>query len=156
VIDLFGQIRAKIRNVFSIAVFQKRYDDGRIQVETYSGRVLEQREAFPYGFSAKAKTGKTLVFCQGGDFNGFEILPLINYEGRPKLDEGDVALYTASGGLIVCRDNGEVELVGDVKATGGSFECSGKASPNGQGCLCAKPFCTWDGSPHTGSKAEGT
>jgi len=154
--NLLHQLSAKVRNIFSIANFQKRYDDGRIQVQTLSGRVLEQKEAFPYGFISKAKTGKSLVFCQGGDFNGFVILPLINYEGRPKLNEGDVALYTASGGWIVCRDNGEIELVGDVKATGGSFECSGTANPSGKGCLCAKPFCSWDGSPHTGTKAEGT
>jgi len=51
---------------------------------------------------------------------------------------------------------GDVELNGKVKATGGSFECNGTASPNGQGCLCAKPFCTFDGSLQTGNKAEGT
>jgi len=150
------QIIAKVRNLFSIANFKKRYSDGKIQVKTFSGRVLEQKEAFPYGFIAKAKTGKALVFCQGGDFDDFEILPLINYEGGPELNEGDVALYTDSGGWIVCRDNGEIELVGNVKTTGGSFECLGTATPSGKGCLCAKPFCTWDGSPHTGSKAEGT
>jgi phage gp45-like len=153
---LLKQLSAKVRNLFSIAVFQKRYDDGKLQVKTASGRVLEQKEAFPYGFKAKAKDGKALVFCQGGDFNGFEILPLIDYEGGPKLNEGDVALYTASGGWIVCRDNGEIELSGKVKATGGSFECSGTVSPSGKGCLCAKPFCSYDGSPQTGSKAEGT
>jgi len=154
--SVLSQLSARIRNLFSVAEFQKRYNDGRLQIKTLSGRVLEQKEAFPYGFIAKAKTGKALVFCQGGDFNGFEILPLINYEGGPKLNEGDVAIYTDSGGWLVCRDNGEIELNGKIKATGGSFECKGTASPNGQGCLCAKPFCSWDGSPQTGDKAEGT
>ena len=183
-IDLFGQLRAKIRNLFSIADFQKRYDDGKLQVKTHSGRVIEKKEAFPYGFTAKAKTGKTFVFCQGGDFSSFEIMPLTADDDvcPPELKEGDVALYTQNGGLIVCRDDGgveiktgsgdtsietkegtilvkedgNIELIGQVKAKGGSFECSGTASPNGKGCLCAKPFCSWDGSSHIGSKAEGT
>jgi len=51
---------------------------------------------------------------------------------------------------------GDVEINGKVKATGGSFECNGMASPNGQGCLCAQPFCLITGAPQTGNKAEGT
>jgi len=106
-------ISAKIRNLFSLAVFQKRYDDGKLQVKTHSGRVLEQKESFPYGFFAKAKKGKTLVFCQGGNFNSFEILPLIDKEvSPPELKEGDAALYTQGGGWIIARENGKVELFG--------------------------------------------
>jgi phage gp45-like len=111
---LLKQISARIRNLFSIAGFQKRYDDGRLQVKTNSGRVLEQKESFPYGFIAKAKTGKALVFCQGGNFNGFEILPLTADDEvcPPKLEEGDAALYTQGGGWIIARDNGKLELFG--------------------------------------------
>jgi phage gp45-like len=111
---LVKQLSAKVRNLFSIANFQKRYDDGRLQVETLSGIVLEQKESFPYGFTAKAKTGRVLVFCQGGDFNGFEILPLTADEEvcPPKLEEGDAALYTQGGGWIITRENGTVELFG--------------------------------------------
>jgi len=112
VISFFGQLRAKIRNVFSIADFQKRYDDGRLQVKTYSGRVIEKKESFPYGFVAKAKTGKTFVFCQGGDFSGFEIMPLIAEVSPPELEEGDAALYTENGSWIIARNNGTLELFG--------------------------------------------
>jgi len=112
--DLFGQIRAKIRNTFSIAKFEKRYDDGRLQVKTHSGRVIEKKEAFPYGFTAKAKTGKTFVFCQGGDFGGFEIMPLTADDEvcPPQLEEGDSALYTQEGGWIIAREKGTLELFG--------------------------------------------
>jgi phage gp45-like len=109
---LLRQLSAKLHNLFSIALFQKRYADGRLQIKTLSGKVLEQKEAFPYGFVAKAKKGKVLVFCQGGDFNGYEILPLINNEGCPELKEGDVALYTQEGGWIIARDKGTLELFG--------------------------------------------
>jgi phage gp45-like len=111
---ILHQIGAKIRNLFSVAVFQKRYDDGKLQIKTLSNRVLEQKESFPYGFYAKAKKGKALVFCQGGNFNGFEILPLIADDAiePPELKEGDAALYTENGGWIVAREDGTVELFG--------------------------------------------
>ena len=113
-ISLLNQISARVRNLFSIAFFQRRYNDGRLQVKTLSGKVLEQKESFPYGFIAKAKTGKVLVFCQGGNFNGFEILPLIANDDvcPPKLEDNDVALYTQGGGWIIARDNGTLELFG--------------------------------------------
>jgi len=101
-----------------MAFFQKRYDDGKIQIKTLSGKVLEQKEAFPYGFKAKAKTGKVLVFCQGGDFNGYEILPLIaDNDILSKLKENDVALYTDNNGniKIIASGNGKVFLGNDSK-----------------------------------------
>jgi hypothetical protein len=57
--------------------------------------------------------------CQGGDFNGFEILPVLKDDGvtAPELEENDSALYTANGGWIVCRQTGTVELFG--KDSGG-------------------------------------
>lgn len=112
--DMLKEISAKIRNLFSIGVFQKRYDNGEIQIKTVSGRALKKKEAFPYGFIAKAKSGKCFVFCQGGDFSGFEIMPLIADDKikPPKLNDGDTALYTESGGWIIARENGTVELFG--------------------------------------------
>jgi phage gp45-like len=111
---LVKQINARVRNLFSVAVFQKRYEYGGLQVKTLSGRVLERKEAFPYGFAAKAKSGKAPVFCQGGNFNGFEILPLIAGDDvcPPELEEGDAALYAQGGGRIIARENGTVELFG--------------------------------------------
>jgi len=111
------QLNERVRNIFSIADFQKRYDDGRLQVKTLSGKVLEQKEAFPYGFKTKAKSGKVMVFCQGGNFNGFEILPVIDYKGGPKLNEGDVAIYTDDNGniKITAGKNGKVFIGNDNK-----------------------------------------
>jgi phage gp45-like len=110
--DGIKQLAARIRNLFSLGEFQKRYPDGRIQVKTVFGRVIEKREAFPYGFKAKAQKGGVLVFCQGGNFDGFEILPILDRGNGPDLEEGDAALYTESGGRVIARNNGTVELFG--------------------------------------------
>jgi phage gp45-like len=107
-------LAAKLRNLFAVSECRKRYDDGRIQVKTHTEKVLEKKEAFPYGFYAKAKGGRAFVICQGGNLDGFEILPLCPGSGitPPDLEENDAALYTASGGWIICRENGTVELFG--------------------------------------------
>jgi hypothetical protein len=44
------QLAARLRSLFCSGGFQKRTDDGGIQVKTRCGRVLEKPEAFPYGF----------------------------------------------------------------------------------------------------------
>ncbi|MDR1353658.1 MAG: hypothetical protein LBK05_10295 [Treponema sp.] len=108
------ELAAKLRNLFVTGEFQKRYADGKIQVKTRNARVIEKREAFPYGFYAKAKNGKAFVICQGGNLDGFEIFPLCPGGGvtPPELEEGDAALYTASGGRVICRNSGTVELSG--------------------------------------------
>lgn len=108
------EICAKIRNIFSTGELRRRYGDGRVQVATHNGRAVEKKEAFPYGFSAKAKSGRAFVICQGGNLDGFEILPVMPGEGvePPALEENDVALYTEKGGWIVCREAGKVELFG--------------------------------------------
>jgi phage gp45-like len=113
--QLFRELSAKVRNLFSLGVFQKRYAGGAIQIKTFSGRVLEKKESFPYGFYAKAKTGKVLVFCQGGNFDGYEILPLVADEKLtpPELEEGDAAIYTASGVCVICRETGDIEITGN-------------------------------------------
>ena len=111
---LVREISARLRNLFQPGEFRRRYADGRIQVQTYNNTVIEKAEAFPYGFYAKSKSGKALVLCRGGDTGSFEILPLLPGDGvePPELQDGDAALYTATGGWIVCRDNGSVELYG--------------------------------------------
>jgi hypothetical protein len=65
----------------------------------------------------------------------------------------DIALNAEKKAMIKGTD---VEINGSTKITGGKLECNGIASPTGTGCWCAKPFCTWDGSPHTGNIAQGT
>jgi len=133
------EIISKIRNLFCKSDFQKRYnDDDRIQVKTHNGKVLEKNEAFPYGFYAKAKAGKALVFCQGGNFDNFEILPIMKDDPvfRPKLEDGDAALYTGEGSYVVLREGGDLEIYtrkqGDIKVN-----CTGKAIINIDGnCDC--------------------
>jgi phage gp45-like len=118
------EFAAKIRNLFSTGEFQKRYgEDGCVQVATHTGRVLDKAEAFPYGFTAKAKSGRVLVFCQGGNYNDFEILPVLKADGvaAPELEAGDAALYTGEGGYVIVREAGDVEVCakggGKVKVT---------------------------------------
>jgi phage gp45-like len=111
-IEQIRELGAKPRNLFAAGEFQKRYADGDkkgfIQVRTHNGRVVKKKEAFPYGFCTKAKNGRTLVFCQGGNPDGFEIFPVQAGEGvtPPELEEGDAVLYTGDGGWIVLRDAG--------------------------------------------------
>jgi phage gp45-like len=114
--SLLRELGAKIRNIFSIGDFQKRYADGdlkdAVQVKTHNGRVVEKKEAFPYGFYAKAKSGRVFVFCQGGNLDGFEIFPVLPGDDvtPPELEEGDAALYTGSGGVIIAREAGAIEV----------------------------------------------
>lgn len=49
----------------------------------------------------------------------------------------------------------DIKLEGNVKITGGELEAKGTATPTGQGCLCAMPFCAFTGAPQTGSKSTG-
>jgi phage gp45-like len=116
---LLKQLSAKVRNVFSLGYCQKHCDDGKLQVRTVSGRIIEKRESFPYGFAARAKNGRAFVLCQGGSFDGFEIMPLIADDSikPPELQEGDAALYTEKGGWVVAREDGTLELFG--KGEGG-------------------------------------
>jgi phage gp45-like len=116
--DMIKELSAKLRNLFVIGDFQKRCDDGRIRVKTHNNIVVEKREAFPYGFYAKAKSGRAFVFCQGGNFDGFEIFPVQPGDDitPPELEEGDTALYTGGGGWIVLREAGGVEI--NSKASG--------------------------------------
>jgi len=114
---MIGQIRelgARLRNLFVVGEFQKRCDDGKIQVRTHSDMVVEKKEAFPYGFCAKSKGGRAFVFCHGGNMDGFEIFPVQPPDSAtpPELKEGDAALYTENGGWIIVRESGTVELFG--------------------------------------------
>jgi phage gp45-like len=108
--NITRQLAAKIRNLFSPGDLKKRNAGGSIRVETVYGAPLEKKEAFPYGFKAKAKKGKVLILCRGGNFDGFEILPVLDYDGGPPLEEGDTAIYSGDGGWIICRDKGAIEI----------------------------------------------
>ena len=112
--DQIRDLGARLRNLFIAGEFVKRYDDGKIQVKTHNNRVAEKKEAFPYGFIAKAKSGKAFVFCQGGNLDGFEIFPVLPGDKiePPELEDGDAALYTQGGGRVIARNNGTLELYG--------------------------------------------
>ncbi|MDR0386763.1 MAG: hypothetical protein LBH57_01880 [Treponema sp.] len=115
-IEHFRELGARLRNLFAVGEFQKRYTDGekkdQIQVKTHNNRVVEKKEAFPYGFYAKAKSGKVFVFCQGGNMDGFEIFPAQPGDEitLPELEEGDAAIYTGEGGYAIFREAGDVEI----------------------------------------------
>jgi hypothetical protein len=121
--EIIVQIAAKLRNVFSPGEFQKRYDDGKIQVLTHNGRVVEKKEAFPYGFYARAKGGRVFVLCQGGNMDSAEIFPVLPGGDitPPRLEAGDAALYTGNGARVIVRESGGVEVYaagnGGVKVT---------------------------------------
>jgi hypothetical protein len=127
--DQIRELGAKLRNLFVVGEFQKRHGDGRIQARTHNGRVVEKKEAFPYGFYAKAKSGRTLVFCQGGNPDGFEIMPVQPGDGitPPELEEGDTAVYTGEGGRIALREAGDVEISaragGNIVIIGADGKC---------------------------------
>jgi phage gp45-like len=110
------QIIARIRNLFRVSEYQLRYGDGRIQVKTRNGKTLEKREAFPYGFIAKAKSGKALVLCQGGNYSDFEILPVADGSAAPELKDGDAAVYTAGGGTVILRAESGKIFIGNGQA----------------------------------------
>jgi len=104
-------LAARLRTLFAPGRMSRRYADGRVQVETHNGRVAEGREAFPYGFRARAKDGRALTLCQGGDPGGTVILPILgDGTGAPELGDGDVAIYTRGGVVVFLRNDGGIEI----------------------------------------------
>jgi phage gp45-like len=106
------ELGSRLRNLFVDGKFKHRYADGTIQVETRNNMVVEKKEAYPYGFYAKATNGRAFVFCKAGSFDDFEIFPVLSSSALPTLDDGDAALYTDAGGRVIVRDAGAVELFG--------------------------------------------
>jgi hypothetical protein len=125
VIEQIRELGAKMRNLFVAGELRRRYADGKVQVETHNGRAVEKKEAFPYGFYAKAKSGRAFVFCQGGNLDSFEIFPVQPGDDvtPPSLEEGDAALYTGKGGWIVAREAGGVEIYAEAS---GAITIAGK------------------------------
>jgi phage gp45-like len=110
-IDL-KNISARIRNLITTGKLTNR-DGDKIQGTTRYGKTVnDKKEMFPYGFIAKAKSGTMIFFFEGGDAGSPIILPVCNIEGAPDLEDGDAALWTESGGWIVVRESGSVELYG--------------------------------------------
>lgn len=104
---VINTILSKIRNIISISDFVKRSvkDKESIQIKTSYLRALELKEMFPYGFIAKAKKGKVIVFCSSGNLDSVNILPVCDREHAPEIEEGDVAVYTEGGAKIVLHED---------------------------------------------------
>jgi DNA-directed RNA polymerase beta' subunit len=64
------------------------------------------------------------VFCQGGNYNDFEILPILKADevSAPELEAGDAALYTGEGGCVIVREAGDVEVY--AKGSGNVKVCA--------------------------------
>ncbi|MGL4987599.1 MAG: hypothetical protein ACRC5H_10775, partial [Treponemataceae bacterium] len=90
---MIAQLKARIKNLFVKGEFSHRNNDGSIQVQTRFSRVIDnQKEAFPYGFYTKAKSGTVSILCVAGSFDALQVMPIENTENAPSLEEGDVAI----------------------------------------------------------------
>lgn len=135
--------------------------------------------------SKGAKPGEKIFFGRDADGKVTATLKMLNSGNVETEADGDISVtnkgnqsYKTEGDYSVASDGdqdykggknvsieakdktlvkgADVEINGKVKATGGTFECKGTASPTGTGCLCAMPFCMATGAPQTGEKATGT
>ncbi|WP_020613098.1 hypothetical protein [Sediminispirochaeta bajacaliforniensis] len=104
-------LAAAIRNLVVAGQITRR-DGAIIQGTTHYGRTVKGKEQFPYGFAARGKEGTVLFLFEGGDVRNPVMLPVVDQDGVPDLDEYDSALWTKTGGWIVCRNSGSVELYG--------------------------------------------
>ena len=108
-----GALAAKIRNIFMPGKFAKRNDDGSAQITSAYGRTIDNvQESFPYGFIAKAEKGAVTILCAGGNLDAVRVLPVEDTEDAPRLEDGDAAIYSSGGSLVVCRKDGTVEVNG--------------------------------------------
>ena len=104
-VNLFSSLAKKIANIFTISKFTgTRKDDNTIQVQTSYDKTIEKKELFPYGFITKAREGQVIILCQGGNFDGAQILPIISTDKAPKIEEGDTAIYNEKVSIIITED----------------------------------------------------
>lgn len=101
--------------------------------------------------SQGAKPGEKIIYARDSDGKIVSKITMLN-DGSIQIEAKTILGEAEEKNTLKGAD---VEISGNTKLTGGSVECSGTAPPTGTGCWCAKPFCTYDGSPHTGNKAEG-
>jgi len=127
--------------------------------------------------SQGAKSGEKIFYARDADAKIVSKIAMLN-DGSVKLEaDGDVDV-TSKGAVNTQSEKDttfnskknmiteaaetntvkgkDVELKGNTKITGGTLECNGTASPTGNGCWCAMPFCAFTGAPQTGNKAVGT
>lgn len=108
-----ADIAARIRNIFMPAEFSKRNIDDTLQITSAYGRVIDSvKPAYPYGFFSKAEKGNLTILCAGGNLDAMRVFPVEDSENAPSLKDGDTAIYTTGGSLVICRKDGSVELNG--------------------------------------------
>lgn len=106
-----GEIAARIRNIFQPGELSKRNDDGTVQIKTAYNRTIDNtREAFPYGFFAKANKGVVTVLCAGGNLDAVRVLPVEDTDSAPELEDGDVAIYSEGGVYVLLQADGKIEI----------------------------------------------
>lgn len=111
--------------------------------------------------SQGAKPGERIIYARDADGKLVSKIAMLNDGSIAVEAEGDISVdgkknITTEAAEKNTVKGKDIEVNGNTKITGGTLECNGTASPTGTGCWCAKPFCTWDGSPHTGNRAVGT
>jgi hypothetical protein len=118
--------------------------------------------------SQGAKPGEKIFFARDKDGKIVSKISMLNDGSVSGEADGDINIKTKKDFSATADKNmtteaaekntvkgKDVEVNGNTVITGGTLTCEGTASPTGTGCWCAKPFCTWDGSPHTGNVAQG-
>jgi hypothetical protein len=68
----------------------------------------------------------------------------------------DLTVKVGSSATVTVGKDGSITIKGNVKVTGGQFECGGTVTPQGSGALCAIPYCPFTGAPQCGSTSSGT
>lgn len=90
-------------------------DGAKPQVQTRRGTVLQKGVLWPYGFSAFASKGTVVVLFQGGDQGAGEIIAISDQEDAPRLDSGDVALWSTGGAQVILKNSGKLDIHGKTK-----------------------------------------
>lgn len=105
------ELAARLRNVMAKVKLTMR-DGNEVQVESSFGRTYQLEELQPYGLASKAQSGHGLLLFVGGNTQSPLLLPICSVEGRPDLEDGEVAVFHESGSCIVLKKDGSIEIGG--------------------------------------------
>lgn len=115
----FGELAARIRNIFQPAEFVRRNDDGTVQIKTAYNRTIDNlEEAFSYGLKSKATKGKVTVLCAGGNLDAVRVLPVESAEGAPELEDGEVSLWNEGGVYVLLKSDGTIKITNGKQSLG--------------------------------------
>ena len=137
---LLRPFAVRIRSLFGRAVVRLVAPSGdelqRLQVEVGREEVHDDvLHAQPYGLAAVPLPGsEAFMIWPGGERQAGVAVCVDDRRGRPSLESGEVALYHApSGAMIKLRNDGRIQMVGDVVIEG-SLSVSDEVS-DGAGSL---------------------